>query len=281
MNFLGFAHLFMSIRISQLKYHSISVDQARYATSIVAKYLDTATVKVSNKFYKTTLPSSMIFTKEDVSTSDEQVERLTKEYNIHYRACIGSLIYLFSTRVDLSFSVHNLSEFSANPGKVHFERLVHLLRYIRDNKTLGVKYYADLNDAPVTDLLRQANIKTKNHLMAFSDSNWQDWQDTGRSTGAFIIFYQGGPIDHGTHVPGPVAQSSAEIDHNAACTAGMALAHFRMLVHELLNEDPDMVPREAPLIFFDSKSSMCMAKNGRDTKHTRHIARRMHFVRNG
>ena len=24
-----------------------------------------------------------------------------------------------------------------------------------------------------------------------------------------------------------------------------------------------------------------MAKNGRDTKHTRHIARRMHFVRNG
>ena len=61
----------------------------------------------------------------------------------------------------------------------------------------------------------------------------------------------------------------------------MALAHFRMLVHELLNEDPDMVPKEAPLIVLDSKSAMCMAKNGRDTKHTRHIARRMHFVRNG
>ena len=36
-NFLGFAHWFMSIVISQLKDHSISVDQARYATSIVAK----------------------------------------------------------------------------------------------------------------------------------------------------------------------------------------------------------------------------------------------------
>ena len=68
----------MSIRISQLKDYSISVDQARYATSIVAKYLDTAPVKVSNKFYKTTLPSDMIFTKEDVSTSDEQVESLTR-----------------------------------------------------------------------------------------------------------------------------------------------------------------------------------------------------------
>ena len=49
-NFLVYAHWFMSMRISQMKDDSISVDQARYATSIVAKYLDTATVKVSTKF---------------------------------------------------------------------------------------------------------------------------------------------------------------------------------------------------------------------------------------
>ena len=36
-NFLGYAHWFMSIRIFQLRDHSISVDQAKYATSIVAK----------------------------------------------------------------------------------------------------------------------------------------------------------------------------------------------------------------------------------------------------
>ena len=61
----------------------------------------------------------------------------------------------------------------------------------------------------------------------------------------------------------------------------MDLAHFRMLVHELLNEDPEMVPKEAPLIVLDIKSSMCMAKNGKDTKHIRKIARRMHYLRNG
>ena len=166
-NFLGYAHWFMSIRIFQKKDHSISVDKARYATSIVAKYLDTATVKVSKKFYNTTFPSDMIFTKEDVSTSDEKVEKLTRELNIHYRSCMGSLIYLLSTRVDLSFAVHKLAKISENPGKVHFEGLVHLLRYIRDNETLGLKYYADMNDAPVTDLLRQASIKTDNHLIDF------------------------------------------------------------------------------------------------------------------
>ena len=104
-------------------------------------------MKVRNKFYKKTLPSDIIFTKEDVSTSDEKVERLTREYNIHYRDCIGSLIYLLSTRVDLSFAVHKLEKFSANPGKVHFAGLVHLMGYIRDNKTLGLKYYTDLIDA--------------------------------------------------------------------------------------------------------------------------------------
>ena len=61
----------------------------------------------------------------------------------------------------------------------------------------------------------------------------------------------------------------------------MALAHFRMLIHELLNTDPDIVPQEAPLIVLDSKSAMCMANNGKDAKHTRHLARRMYSLRNG
>ena len=78
--------------------------------------------------YKTILPSDMIFKKEDVSTSDDQVEKLTRELNIHYRSWIGSLIHLLSTRVDLSFAVHKLAKFSENPGKVHFGELVHLLR---------------------------------------------------------------------------------------------------------------------------------------------------------
>ena len=94
--------------------------------------------------------------------------------------------------------------------------------------------------------------------MAFSDYSWQDCPDTRRSTGAYIIFYQGGQIYHGTHVPGPVAQSSAKSEYNAACTVGMALAHFRMLIHDFLSNDIDIVQEEAPLIVLDSKYSMCI-----------------------
>ena len=49
---------------------------------------------------------------------------------------------------------------------------------------MGLKYYAYMNDAPVSDLLRKASIKTENHLMDFSDYSWQDCPETDISTGA-------------------------------------------------------------------------------------------------
>ena len=99
--------------------------------------------------------------------------------------------------------------------------------------------------------------------MDFSDSSWQDFPDTGRSTGAYIIFYKGCTNDHGTYVTGPVAQSTAEIEYNTACTSGMYLAHFRMLIREFLNKDPDIFTEEAPMIILDSKSDVYMDNNGK------------------
>ena len=75
---------------------------------------------------------------------------------------MGSLIYIFSTRVYLCFEVHNIENVSSNPGKVHLEGLVCLLRYIRDNKNLGYIYYSKIEDAPLSDLLRQDRINTDN-----------------------------------------------------------------------------------------------------------------------
>ena len=61
----------------------------------------------------------------------------------------------------------------------------------------------------------------------------------------------------------------------------MDLAHFRVLIHGLLNKDSDIFTEESPLIIFDSKSAVFMDKNGKYNKHTRHISGRVHFVRNG
>ena len=66
-----------------------------------------------------------------------------------------------------------------------------------------------MNDVTLSELLRQANIKTENYFIDFYDYSCHYCPDTGRSTGAYIIFYKGDPLDHGTHVPGPVPQQSS------------------------------------------------------------------------
>ena len=60
----------------------------------------------------------------------------------------------------------------------------------------------------------------------------------------------------------------------------MALENFRVLIHEFLNKDIYIVSEEAPLIILDNKYSGFMSKNGKDTNNAKHIARRVHFVRN-
>ena len=48
-----------------------------------------------------------------------------------------------------------------------------------------------------------------------------------------------------------------------------------------MNKNPDIVPEESPLIILDSKSAICMAKNGEDTNQIRQIDIRVQSVRNG
>ena len=117
--------------------------------------------------------------------------------------------------------------------------------------------------------------------MVFYYYIFKECPDNVRSTGSYIVFYQDGPIDNFTHVSGPVTQLIAEINYNAALNEGMALAYFRMINNDFLNKYPYVVSEHAPLIIFDMKLAVCMAKNGKDTKHTRHISRRMQLVRNG
>ena len=54
-----------------------------------------------------------------------------------------------------------------------------------------------------------------------------------------------------------------------------------MLMNEFLNKNTDKITEKAPLIILDSKSAVCMYNNVMDTKNTRNISRRVHFVRNG
>ena len=132
--------------------------------------------------------------------------------------------------------------FLSNTGKVYFEGLVQLLRYIRDSKNLGLIYYAKIEDAPLLNLLRQYIIYSENQLVVLSGSICKECTDIGRITGAYIVFYQVGPIDNFTDILGPVAQPSTESEYNVECTTVTVPEQFRILNNEYINNDPDVVP---------------------------------------
>ena len=85
-------------------------------------------------------------------------------------------------------------------------------------------------------------INTEKQLMVLSDSRWQDCSDNSRSTGASIVFYQGGPIDNCTHVPGPFSQLNVDSEYTVARTSVISLSHLRMINNELLEKYTDLVP---------------------------------------
>jgi hypothetical protein len=59
--------------------------------------------------------------------------------------------------------------------------------------------------------------------------------------------------------------------------ASMASQAIAMLVQEIRGNDPD-TPMGLPMVL-DNQSCIAMGVSFRDTKHTRHILRRFHFVR--
>jgi hypothetical protein len=59
----------------------------------------------------------------------------------------------------------------------------------------------------------------------------------------------------------------------------MAASHLRMLLCKMENIDESSL--QPTTIYFDSKSSIAMGNSYKDTKHTRHILRRHHYIREG
>jgi hypothetical protein len=279
---LGQLHWFLKARITQHSNFDITIDQARYCASICTKFLPTYSVSdISDQDalkYASMLPSEFVFTKQDNSASYFELRDLEDEYGFRYPVAIGCLIWILNTYPRLQFPIRKLAKFMRLPGRNHFKALLHLLHHIRCNHTVGITYYSDVLDSPLARLLHANNLNPMHAVfVAFGDSSWQDCVDSGRSTGAYHIFNQGGIVDSAMTFPVPVALSSAEAEYNNACDACVAINALAMLYNELQGCDPDM-PLHIPLLL-DNTASIAMGDSFKDSKHTRHILRRYHYVR--
>jgi hypothetical protein len=149
----GQAHWYLATRITQLASHDIILDQTRYCKAVIKKYLDSVGCKNVSRKHTIPLPCNFISTSEDCSETEEKTAILVEEYKLDYASCIGSLIYLSQTRTDNIFAVNKLARYMRKPGKAHFDALVHLLRYLRDNNNYGVRFFFELLYFPIVSTL--------------------------------------------------------------------------------------------------------------------------------
>jgi hypothetical protein len=137
--------------------------------SILKRYLETAGCPNNTRRHPTPFALDFAPSADDNSTTEEEARTLSMEYNIDFASCVGSLIYLALTRTDIIYAVNKLAKFTRNPGRKHFEAIIHLLRYLRDNPNLGVTFYSDEGRSPIYQSLMENNIIPKGPLVAFSD----------------------------------------------------------------------------------------------------------------
>ena len=124
-------------------------------------------------------------------------------------------------------------------------------------------------------------------VTTFSDSSWNDCVNTGRNTGGNITTIQGGPVDHSSHLPIPVAISRGGAEYISAAVACIRASHLCMLTYDLKylvtpKYDEDNLDFEPAKIIIDNEAAICMAKYNKDSSAgNRHVARRFHYIRQG
>lgn len=89
-----------------------------------------------------------------------------------YRRLIGKLLYLNLTRPDLSYSIHQLSQFMQTPRKPHFEAALYIVRYLKGTINWGL-YYS--NNAQFS-------------LTSYCDADWETCPYNARSLTRYCVF---------------------------------------------------------------------------------------------
>jgi hypothetical protein len=274
------ADWYLQARIQSDKSGNIYLDQQRYSKAVVKRYIPNANLiptEADKLKYASPLMADMTFTSADRCLDKEALKELETIYGFRPIEAVASLNFLSNTAFEELFAIRKLCSHMQFPGERHFKALLHLLHHIRCHPPNALCYYTDPTQSPLAALLRNADLTQLDpFFITITDSSWGDC-DNQRSTGCYLVLFQGGLVDYSSFVPTPITLSSAEAEINAMTVGSMASSFLRQVICDVLYNDPTH-PFSVPMLT-DSASGIFITQNDRDTKRTRHIERRWLYVR--
>ncbi|KAJ0817154.1 putative RNA-directed DNA polymerase [Helianthus annuus] len=243
MSAMGELSYFLGLQVEQ-KEDGMFIHQTKYVYDILDRF----------KMNDCTTCNTPICENHNLGPDHESTEDVDPT---HYRAMIGSLMYLTASRPDIMFAVCLCARYQANPKESHMKAVKRILRYLKGKPKLGLWYPTD------SDL----------RFVAYTDSDFGGCKSNRKSTTGGCQFLGGRIVSWQCKKQSCVSTSTCEAEYIAA---GSCCSQVLWIQQQMRDYGLDFT--RTP-IMIDNNATISITNNPVKHSRTKHIDIRHHFIR--
>ncbi|KAM6556274.1 hypothetical protein CsatB_003293 [Cannabis sativa] len=179
---------------------------------------------------------------------------------IPYASAVGSLMYaMLCTRPDICYAVGIVSRYQSNPGRVHWNAVKYILKYLKSTRDYVLVYKGGALNP-----------------LGYTDSDFQGCLEDRKSTSGMVFTLGGGAVVWRSAKQTAISDSTMEAEYIAAAEAAKEVVWLRKFFTSL-----GVVPgMERPLVLLcDNTGAIANSKEPRSHKRSKHIQRKYHIIR--
>ena len=213
----------------------IFLSQSKYAKNLVKKFgLESA------NFVRTPMSPNVKLT----------VDLLGKNVDHSlYKSMIGSLLYLTTSRLDISYSVGVCARYQVNLKESHITALKRIIKYVKTTAEFSVWYSNDTNDV----------------LAGYFDADWAGNADDRKSTSRGCFYVGSNLVSWMSKKKNFISLSTTEAEYITSGSCCTQLLWMQKLLHDY------GICQEHLTIYCDNTGAINISKNYIQHSRTKHI----------
>jgi hypothetical protein len=196
----------------------------------------------------------------DFSQCPSTLDEISQMHLKPYQAAVGSLNHAaVMICPDIAKAVQTVAQFSSNPGKHHWDAVIHIIRYLKTTRN----WVLTLGD-------KSATIE----VLGYCNADHANSPDHGHSISRYAMMLGNGCFSCSSKKQTATALSTGEAEYYATVHAGCEVNWVQQLLAEL-----GFLPRTATTLHIDNTSSIHMIETPNQlTNRTNHINIAYHWI---
>jgi transposase InsO family protein len=273
---LGLARNVLGMRIQRVD-SLLTIDQSTYAAEIVKEFLYNDSI-----VHNTPMDSNAVMT-----LVTDPGKPLTEEEHTAYLRALGKLMFLCNTRPDITFAVHKLGQFSAQPAINHWKAILRVIGYVFTTLQYGLVYGAaneglkDYTEFDYYTLHRgvegHAGTSKAEDIMAFTDADHAGDPSDRKSVMGFVFMIFGGPIAWWSVKEKSVTRATTTAEY-IALSEGTHMALWLRKLISSIEGSKESAHAAVPLVFGDNRASIQLSSGLSNTSKIKHVDTAFHHI---